>query len=73
MTMICFTVILMKITKYINISHKNKRVCIVRAEFRENLCIMLSKVSALLGGKHRGELQKARYFLKQKFPTRRRK
>jgi hypothetical protein len=50
---VCFTVLLLKVTKYINVHQKQMAVTPVCAEHRENLGIMLSKVSQLLKGRHR--------------------
>jgi hypothetical protein len=65
LAIVCFTMMLMKITKYINMRQKNGAVSTVRAEFRENMCILLSKINSLLSGRHRDEIQKARYYLKE--------
>jgi hypothetical protein len=62
---ICFTVILMKATKYINLRQKQKTVSPEKAEFRDSLCIYLSKLNGLLAGRHKGELERAKYYIKE--------
>jgi hypothetical protein len=61
---ICFTVILFKIGKYINIARRNSLITKELAEFRESLCILLVKVNALLNGKWNRELNRRRLYLK---------
>jgi hypothetical protein len=61
---ICFTVILMKISRYINIARRNSLITKQLAEFRESLCILLVKVNALLSGKLNRELNIRRQYLK---------
>ena len=61
---ICFTVLLMKLTKYINIRQKDKNVSPEKAEFRDSLCILLSKVNGLLVGRNGCELSRAKYYVK---------
>lgn len=62
---ICFTVILLKIARYINLRQKQKAVHPVRAEHRENLGILLSKVNKLLTGQKGAELRRAGFYLKE--------
>jgi hypothetical protein len=50
---ICFTVVLFKLTKYINMRAKDQGLGTERAVFRENVCILLSKISFLKEGRHR--------------------
>jgi hypothetical protein len=61
---ICFTMLLMKLTKYINLRQKEKAVSPEKAEFRDSLCILLSKLHSLLNGRHKQELQTAKSYLK---------
>lgn len=56
LSLVCFTVVLMKVTKYINIGYKRERVTPALSEFRESLCILLAKVNGLLVGKHKPQL-----------------
>jgi hypothetical protein len=61
---ICFTVMLAKAARYINVRLMEERMGSIRSEFRNNLCILLSKVSSLVSGKKQREMEKARYYLK---------
>jgi hypothetical protein len=61
---ICFAVMLAKAARYINSRLMEQRMGNVRAEFRNNLCILLSKVHAMAAGKQHREIQKAKYYLK---------
>lgn len=72
LTTIAFTLLLMKLTKYINLRQKQKVVTPEKSEFRDNLCIFLSKINGLLAGRHKGELEKAKYYLKEPMPRPRR-
>lgn len=49
---ICFTVILFKIAKYINMFHKESKMTPQRTKFRENICIMLARLNQLAIGRH---------------------
>lgn len=62
---VCFAVLLVKLTKYINLRAKEKAVSPERAEFRDSICVLLSKVNALLHGRHHQQLAKSQYYLKQ--------
>ena len=62
--MICFTVLLKKFTKYINIRQKDRALTPEKADYRDNLCILLSKINTILTGRHREEANKAKYYLK---------
>ena len=62
---ICFTVILLKIARYINLRHKQQVVHPIRAEHRENLGILLSKVNKLLMGQKGNELRRVGFYLKE--------
>lgn len=62
---VCFAVMLTKISKYINLRQKDISMTKIRADFRENICILLSKTNYLLLGRHREELHKARHFMKE--------
>jgi hypothetical protein len=64
LSLVCFTVIVMKLTKYINIAYKRERMTPALCEFRETLCILLAKVNGILIGKYKADLSKAKYYLK---------
>lgn len=61
---VCFTVLLRKFTKYINIRQKDKNLTTEKSEFRDNICILLSKINTLRTGRHKEELQRMKYYLK---------
>ena len=63
---ICFAVLLVKVTKYINLRAKARAVSPERAEFRDSICVLLSKLNALLRGRHQQQLARAKYYLKQR-------
>ena len=63
---ICFAVVLVKVTKYINLRAKARAVSPERAEFRDSICVLLSKLNALLRGRHQQQLARAKYYLKQR-------
>ena len=67
MATVCFAVLLAKIAKYINLRVRTKRETSVKTEFRDNLGIMLSKVSSLKYGRQCRELSKMRYYLKRPY------
>lgn len=52
-TIICFTVIVMKLTKYVNLREKQESRTAEKAEFRDSICIFLAKMNGLLHGRHR--------------------
>jgi hypothetical protein len=62
--LVCFTVLLFKITKYINMSYKEDRLTPDNVSFRESLCILLSKVNGVLIGKYRWNLDLSKYYFK---------
>lgn len=62
---ICFTVLLMKLTKFINIRQKDRNVSPEKAEFKDSLCVLLSKVNGLLAGRSWSDLSRARYYVKE--------
>jgi hypothetical protein len=64
LAIVCFTVMLAKVARHVNLHRMGERVGRLRADFRNNLCILLSKVSALASGRQQRELRKVRYFLK---------
>lgn len=64
MAIICFTVLLAKLAKYINHSVMERRVGRQLARFRNDLCVLISKVSAVAGGKQGRELNRMKYYLK---------
>ena len=64
MAIICFTVLLAKLAKYINRSIMERRVGKHLAKFRNDLCVLISKVSAVAGGKQARELNRMKYYLK---------
>jgi hypothetical protein len=53
MATVCFTVLLAKAAKYINSSVRVRKETAVKTEFRDNLGILLSKVSSLRHGRQR--------------------
>lgn len=53
-TIICFTVIVMKLTKYINLKHKQQSSSPDKVDFRDSICIFLARMDGLLHGRHRG-------------------
>jgi hypothetical protein len=61
---VCFTVLLMKVARRINAGERVRKETSVKADFRDNLGNLLSKVSTLRRGRHRKELEKARHYLK---------
>jgi uncharacterized protein YqgV (UPF0045/DUF77 family) len=64
MAIICFTVLLAKLAKYINRSVMERRVGRPLSQFRNDLCILISKVTAVAGGKQGKELNRMKYYLK---------
>jgi hypothetical protein len=67
-TVILFTVIVMKLTKYVNLQEKQERRTAEKAEFRDSICIFLAKTDGLLHGRHRPELEAVKYYSKQQMP-----
>ena len=67
-TVICFTVIVMKFTKYVNLKEKQRSRTAEKAEFRDSICIFLAKVNGLLHGRHRRELEEMKLYVKQPLP-----
>ena len=61
---ICFTILLMKLTKYINLRQKEKNMTLDRMEFRDSLCILLSKIEGLAIGRHGEELRRMKFYVK---------
>ena len=61
---ICFTILLMKLTKYINLRQKEKNMTLDRMEFRDSLCILLSKIEGLATGRHGEELRRMKFYIK---------
>lgn len=53
LAIICFTVILFKIARYINVFHKEQRMSPHRTKFRENICILLARLNELAIGRHK--------------------
>jgi hypothetical protein len=64
-TIICFTIIVMKLTKYINLKHKQETCSPDKLDFRDSICIFLARMDGLLHGRHRGELERIKYYLKE--------
>jgi hypothetical protein len=52
-TVICFTVIVLKLTKYVNLREKQTCRSAEKTEFRDSICIFLAKLDGLLHGRHR--------------------
>jgi hypothetical protein len=65
---ICFSVVLMKATKYINRGQKSRRVASEKAEFRDNICVLASKVHQIQNGRTSAETSKAQFCLKRPLP-----
>ncbi len=63
--LMCFSVVLFKLTKYINRKVKDETLGRECAKFRENLCILLSKNIYLKRGRYSNEMVRARYYLKE--------
>lgn len=55
----------MKLTKYINLKQKEKNMTLDRMEFRDSLCILLSKIDGVASGRHREELARMKYYVKE--------
>lgn len=53
---ICFSVLLFKITKYINLREKEKVLSTLRSQYRDNICILMSKINGLLTGRNKAEI-----------------
>ena len=65
---ICFSVVLMKATKYINRGQKSRRVASEKAEFRDNICVLASIVHQIQNGRTSAETSKAQFCLKRPLP-----
>ena len=63
---ICFAVLLVKITKYINLKAKKDAMTEEKAEYRDNICVLLSKINGLLSGRHQDELGRMKYYVKER-------
>lgn len=63
---ICFAVVLVKVTKYINLRAKKEAVSEEKAEYRDNICVLMSKISGLMSGRHRKELERMKYYVKER-------
>jgi hypothetical protein len=72
MAIICFIVLLAKPAKYINRSVM-ERVGKQLAQFRNDLCVLISKVSSVAGGKQSRELNRMKYYLKRELGAEKRK
>lgn len=67
--LLCFGVLLMKATKYINLREKTQKLSAERTEFRDSICVLLAKVHSLRMGRLRHELDRAKHYLKQPLPS----
>lgn len=68
-TIVCFTIIVMKLTKYVNLSEKQQSQTAEKVDFRDSICILLAKMDGLLRGRHRGELEELKHYTKQPIPS----
>lgn len=67
-TVVCFTIIVMKLTKYINLQQKQESRPPEKAEFRDSICIFLARMNGLLHGRHRPELEHIKHYVKEPLP-----
>ena len=50
---VCFSVVLFKVTKYINLRKKQQTLSPQLSEFRDSFCLLLARLHALKHGRHR--------------------
>ena len=63
---ICFTILLMKVTKYVNLRQKDRKLSQEKSEFRDSLCVLLSKIDGVMTGRHAKELGMMKYYFKER-------
>jgi hypothetical protein len=62
---IWFSIVLFKLTKYLNLHQKQKAISAEKIDFRDSICVLLAKMEGVRKGRHANELGSLKYYVKE--------